>query len=599
MRKLSGFTLNTYLGQRVSAVLEFLYQRGSAADLDDQMRTLADNDVVSMEGGFALTRFITWAIPILGFLGTVLGITTAIHGATPEVLEKSLSSVTDGLSYAFDATALALALTMITMFLSFLVERDEQGVLDAVDRTIDRCLAHRFQRSRAPTPGRSCWRCSRTREAMMEAMGRLVQKQAEVWARTVAEMDRRSEETHAKPREQFVGAVESALERTLETHAKRLAALEGKTAEQTAKLVQHMSALAAAVRDTGREQQTTLVRVAEGVAAQASVLGRLQEGESNLVHLQAVLHQNLAALASASSFEQAVHGLTAAAHLLTARTAAQSGGPVAAGPAAGEGRMRTRRHKLQVSTFPFLAVLLCAMGALLLVLLVMDRRAHDAARFRASRPSAAPSRKPAVRRKPATPLSSGNGRRPRPPGNGTARPPTRGWRARKRTCKKRSGLVRDELARAAERLRAEQDDETAIKQKIEAEHAKAGEEERALAARPGGGGRQGRPVGNVAQRTGADDRRPGPAGKELGGPQRGAEEGRKHLFRGALQRQARREPPAGLRRMRRRPGGLPPRPDSPGRAAECVGRAGRGRAPAGAGRRSGCRRRRPPRSRPT
>ena len=146
-----GRMRNTFLGQRLIAVLEFLRQRGGADDLDDQLRTLADNDVVSMEGGFALTRFITWAIPILGFLGTVLGITTAIHGATPEVLEKSLSTVTDGLSYAFDATALALALTMITMFLSFLVERDEQGVLDAVDRTVDRCLAHRFQRVGADT----------------------------------------------------------------------------------------------------------------------------------------------------------------------------------------------------------------------------------------------------------------------------------------------------------------------------------------------------------------------------------------------------------------------------------------------------------------
>ena len=299
------------------------------------MRTLADNDVVSMEGGFALTRFITWAIPILGFLGTVLGITTAIHGATPEVLEKSLSSVTDGLSYAFDATALALALTMITMFLSFLVERDEQGVLDAVDRAIDRCLAHRFQRVGADA-GPFAQAVQQNTQAMMEAMGQLVQKQAEVWARTVAEMDRRSEEMHAKPREQFVGAVESALEKTLETHAKRLATLEGKTTEQTGKLLQQMAALAAAVRDTGREQQATLVRVAEGVAAQASVLGRLQEGESNLVHLQAVLHQNLAALANASSFEQAVHGLTAAAHLLTARTAAQSGGPVPPAPRLGK-----------------------------------------------------------------------------------------------------------------------------------------------------------------------------------------------------------------------------------------------------------------------
>jgi hypothetical protein len=37
--------------------------------------------------------------------------------------------------------------------------------------------------------------------------------------------------------------------------------------------------------------------------------------------------------------------------------------------------MRRRRHQLQVSTFPFLAVLLCTMGSLILLLLVLDRRA--------------------------------------------------------------------------------------------------------------------------------------------------------------------------------------------------------------------------------
>ena len=50
--------------------------------------------------------------------------------------------------------------------------------------------------------------------------------------------------------------------------------------------------------------------------------------------------------------------------------------------------MRGRRHKLQVSTFPFLAVLLCAMGSLILVLLVMDRKAHKAAQARAQREAA-------------------------------------------------------------------------------------------------------------------------------------------------------------------------------------------------------------------
>src|ERR687884_615798 len=45
--------------------------------------------------------------------------------------------------------------------------------------------------------------------------------------------------------------------------------------------------------------------------------------------------------------------------------------------------MRTRRQRLQVSTFPFLAVLLCAMGSLILLLLVMDRRAPAGALHKA------------------------------------------------------------------------------------------------------------------------------------------------------------------------------------------------------------------------
>lgn len=44
--------------------------------------------------------------------------------------------------------------------------------------------------------------------------------------------------------------------------------------------------------------------------------------------------------------------------------------------------MRRPRNKLEVSTFPFLAVLLCAMGSLILILMVFDRRAKLAANER-------------------------------------------------------------------------------------------------------------------------------------------------------------------------------------------------------------------------
>jgi hypothetical protein len=46
--------------------------------------------------------------------------------------------------------------------------------------------------------------------------------------------------------------------------------------------------------------------------------------------------------------------------------------------------MRRRRHVLQVSTFPFLAVLLCTMGSLILLLLVIDKRAKAVARAKAA-----------------------------------------------------------------------------------------------------------------------------------------------------------------------------------------------------------------------
>jgi biopolymer transport protein ExbB/TolQ len=321
LRRLPARLQATYLGQRVVAVLEFLCQRRSATELDDHLRTIADNDQMALEGSYALTRFITWAIPILGFLGTVLGITGAISGATPEKLEHDLSQITDGLALAFDATALALALTMVVMFVSFLVERREQAILEEVDRIVERQLAHRFQRLGADS-GPFIDAVRQNAQVLLDATGQLVQRQADLWARALADADRRGADTFARQQEQVGAALEAALERTLQTHVQRLTALEKQSVDAGARLFEQVAGLAAAVRDTGREQQAALVHVAEGVAAQAGALTRLQEGEKDLLRLQGALQQNLAALAAASSFDQVLHNLTAAVHLLTARAGA-------------------------------------------------------------------------------------------------------------------------------------------------------------------------------------------------------------------------------------------------------------------------------------
>ncbi len=310
---------DTYMVQRFSAVLEFLHCRGSADGLDDQLRALTDNDAIALEGSYSLTRFITWAIPILGFLGTVLGITGAISGVTPEVLEKSLSTVTDGLALAFDTTALGLALTMITMFCSFVVERLEQNLLETVDRIAERELAHRFERTAGGDGGEYLGIARQQTQVLLKSVEQLVQRQADLWAQTFEKTHQHQTRVAEQQQAHVTQGLKSALETTLETHQRRLSALEKQALDQGAGLLERMTALANSIRDTGREQRDAQSKVAASLSGPLEALAKVQEGEKQLLRLQEVLNQNLSALAGAGAFEQAVNSLTAAIHLLTAR----------------------------------------------------------------------------------------------------------------------------------------------------------------------------------------------------------------------------------------------------------------------------------------
>jgi MotA/TolQ/ExbB proton channel family len=319
VRKVSTRLQNTYLFRRVEAILDFICQRGSAVELDDHVRTLSDNDAMSLEASYGLTRFITWAMPILGFLGTVLGITAAISGVDANSLENGgMSKVTGGLGEAFDSTALALGLTMVAMFLTYLVERMEQALLEHVDVYVDAHLAHRFIRLGADSEPFVA-AVKQNAQVLIGATEHLVQRQAKIWADTLGELDRRTTESQAVQQQQLSAALETAMDLTLQSHARRLAEMEKQTLSQAGQLMEHLNGLASVVQTTCREQQTALAGVAGEIRAQTEALAQLQEQEKHLLHLQSALEQNLNVLAGAGNFEQAVHSLTAAIHLLTVR----------------------------------------------------------------------------------------------------------------------------------------------------------------------------------------------------------------------------------------------------------------------------------------
>jgi biopolymer transport protein ExbB/TolQ len=326
LQERAGRLRNSWLARRLDAVLDFTGKRGSAEGLDDQLRALADTDALALDNSYSLIRFITWAIPILGFLGTVLGITKAIAGVTPEVLEKSLSSVTEGLSLAFDTTAVGLALTMLTMFLSFVVERMEQTVLEYVDNFADVQLAHRFERT-AGEQGEIVGMLRQNTQILLKATEQLVQQQATVWANALAAAQKQWAEAGQRQQLQMTTALTEALENTLSAHQARLAAVEEQVEKQSGELLGQLTAFTEAVHQMGLDHQQSLTRVIDAVAAQTDALARLQDDGKQLVRLQDALHHNLTALEGAGAFEQAVQSLTAAIHLLTVKVTPGAPGP--------------------------------------------------------------------------------------------------------------------------------------------------------------------------------------------------------------------------------------------------------------------------------
>jgi hypothetical protein len=293
----------TWLGRRLGGLLDFVNSRKSALQLDDQMRTLADNDALELDAGYSLLRFITWAIPILGFLGTVVGITAAVAGVTPETLEQSLSEVTGGLATAFDTTALALCLTMVLMFGSFVMERLESGVLQQVDAWIDAELAHRFERS-APETGPMVEALRLNGQHVQQLTEQLVERQVILWTQSLEKTDRRWQEAGDQQIASVRQGIERVLDAALQRHAEHLRQADEHFLARTRALVDGLSA------------------AADKLGRHAQALDQLQAQEAQLVRLQQTLHENLTALTGAGAFEQAVQSLTAAIHLLTTRVQA-------------------------------------------------------------------------------------------------------------------------------------------------------------------------------------------------------------------------------------------------------------------------------------
>ncbi len=131
----------SFLVDRLQRILEHHAARGDVAETTAQSTADAEADSMAVAASFSLVRVLIWAMPILGFIGTVLGLGSAVGGFAESLaqaqeldqIKTSLGVVTSGLSLAFDNTLVALCASLLVMLPTSWLQKSEDKLIADVD----------------------------------------------------------------------------------------------------------------------------------------------------------------------------------------------------------------------------------------------------------------------------------------------------------------------------------------------------------------------------------------------------------------------------------------------------------------------------------
>lgn len=111
-------------------------------DVSNSVRAICESESERLDSELSMIRYIAWAIPSIGFLGTVRGIGQALSQAHKAV-QGDIAGVTQALGVAFNSTFVALLISIVIMFLMHQLQlAQERLVLDAEDYCDNRLIRH-------------------------------------------------------------------------------------------------------------------------------------------------------------------------------------------------------------------------------------------------------------------------------------------------------------------------------------------------------------------------------------------------------------------------------------------------------------------------
>ncbi len=138
---------------RIERALSNLHNIGGLSDVSTILKSQAENDENQIASSYTLINGMVWAIPVLGFIGTVQGLSIAIGTFTKTLqssgdlsaIKANLQGVTSGLATAFETTLVALvAALVIQLYVNFLQQKES----DFMDECNDYCHSYVISRLR-------------------------------------------------------------------------------------------------------------------------------------------------------------------------------------------------------------------------------------------------------------------------------------------------------------------------------------------------------------------------------------------------------------------------------------------------------------------
>jgi len=138
VRSLVDDTKYFILLNRIDRALSNLRNIGGVSDVSTILKAQSENDENQVASSYAMIHAMIWSIPVLGFVGTVIGLSRAINkftgalSATSDVsqMRDQLKLVTAGLSTAFETTLVGLGFALLLHLASDLVQQKETDFLD-------------------------------------------------------------------------------------------------------------------------------------------------------------------------------------------------------------------------------------------------------------------------------------------------------------------------------------------------------------------------------------------------------------------------------------------------------------------------------------